>query len=209
MQEWSKGYCYFDIPKKERDSAITHLLMVLAKSIKTLGLSEREIEMDGDVKIYLAHLLFAAALPDYQGAVGKYVSADSSQVVKMINKTEDQVIRYFIYKVNADHLLVQLSVFKQLSQNSKATNEPVNQDIKTAESYYERAADFNKKIYKRKTSIGSVLEKLAKHFEIYQKILELARKDFFYFSNEFSDIEFHRFCEELSHYEKEIGRAHV
>lgn len=204
MQEWSKGNCYFDIPKKERDNAIARLLFILAKSIKSLSIKEDEIEMDDDVKIYLAHLLFAAALSDYQEAVGKYISEDASQVTKMVNKTEDQVIRYFIYKVNADHILVALGLIGHSINPLNSSEKITAKTMKIAESYYERAAEFNHKIYHRKTSIGLVLEKLSRHFEIYRHILELARKDFFQFSNEFTDAEFRKFCDDLNHYEKEF-----
>ena len=203
MHEEDKKYFYFDIPKQERESAIGYLLNALLKSRTTSHLSSNRNEFDEDVNIYLAHLLFAASLPDYQNAIRRYLSSNVSELVDLVEKNDDRIIRYFIYKVNADHLMIHLGIFQDLEHEHHLFAKSGRQFSSMAKSYYEQAASYNHKIYRRQTAIGSVLEKLANGFEQYQTILKHVRKDFFDFSNHFHDEPFRKFCQDLNRYEKE------
>ena len=84
MPDQEKQYHYFDIPKQERDSAIGFFLNSLLKSRSACRLTSNQIEFDEDVNIYLAHLLFAASLPDYQGAVERYLSTNVSEKAELM-----------------------------------------------------------------------------------------------------------------------------
>ena len=203
MQDQEKRYFYFDIPKQERDSAIGFLLNALLKSRTTCRLPSNNAAFDEDVNIYLAHLLFAASLPDYRGAVQRYLSTNVSEITDLVEKNDDRIIRYFIYKVNADHLMVHLGVFQDLENEHHAFGKSEQQFSSMAQNYYRQAASYNRRIYRRETAIGSVLEKLARGFERYKTILRFARKEFFHFSNQFHDEPFQRFCEEVSRFERE------
>ena len=204
MQEQAKSYFYFDIPKEERDAAISFLLESLIKSRQASGLPSNQIEFDEDVNIYLAHLLFAASLPDYQEAVKRYVNIKISGVMDLVERAEDRVVRYFIYKVNADNLLMHLGIFNDLGSVHNAFGKSERQYSSMAQNYYEQAADYNRKIYRKQTAIGSVLEKLAHSFEGYKVILQYLRRDFFHFSNQFVDHSFRKFCEDINRYEQEL-----
>ncbi len=203
MQEQEKRYFYFDIPKQERDSAIGFLLNALIKSRSACRLPSNQSAFDEDVNIYLAHLLFAASLPDYQGAVQRYLSTNVSEMAELVEKNDDRIIRYFIYKVNADHLMVHLGVFQNLENEHHAFGKSDQQFSSMAQNYYRQAATYNRRIYRRETAIGSVLEKLAEGFERYKTILRFARKEFFHFSNQFHDEPFQKFCEEVTRFERE------
>ncbi len=203
MQEQEKRYFYFDIPKQERDSAIGFLLNALIKSRSACRLPSNQSAFDEDVNIYLAHLLFAASLPDYQGAVQRYLSTNVSEMAELIEKNDDRIIRYFIYKVNADHLMVHLGVFQNLENEHHAFGKSDQQFSSMAQNYYHQAASYNRRIYRRETAIGSVLEKLAEGFERYKTILRFARKEFFHFANQFHDEPFQKFCEEVTRFERD------
>ncbi|OGW90152.1 MAG: hypothetical protein A3A73_01785 [Omnitrophica bacterium RIFCSPLOWO2_01_FULL_50_24] len=204
MNDGMKRYLYFDIPKQERESAISFLLQALLKSRDACELSrEKDSDLDDDVHIYLAHLLFAASLPDYQDAVKRYLSKNVSDMAELIEENDDRIVRYFIYKVNADHLLVHLGLFQDLERGINAFAKSQEQYVSMAQNYYVQAADHNQRIYRRETAIGSVLGKLSRQFKRYQKILRFARKEFFHFANQFQDLNFIKFCEELGHYEAE------
>jgi len=199
-----KGYLYFDIPKQQRDSAIAYLLDVLLKSRATCNMESNKDDLfDEDVNIYLAHLLFAASLPDYQEAVSRYVSKNVSEMNDLVDKNNDRIVRYFIYKVNADHLMVHMGVFQGLENARNPYAKSPEQFSSLARDYYQNAAQHNRRIYRRRTAIGSVLEKLSHHFDRYLMILQIARKDFFHFSNRFNDKEFSKFCRDFGHYEQE------
>ena len=209
MPEQEKRYFYFDIPKQDRDSAIAYLLNALLKSRSTCHLPSNKEEFDEDVNIYLAHLLFAASLPDYQAAVQRYLSTNVSEMADLMEKNNDRIVRYFIYKVNADYLMVHLGIFQDLEKGHHPFGKSEGQFSSMAQDYYRQAASYNRRIYRRQTAIGSVLEKLADGFQRYKTILRFARKEFFHFANRFCDESFQRFCEDIGRYEVEERRNHA
>jgi len=209
MRDEGSGYLYFDIPKQERDSAVAFLLDALLRSRSACQFSSNSEELfDEDVNIYLAHLLFAASLPDYQRAVQRYLSPHVSDLTDLVERNDDRIIRYFIYKVNADHLMIHLGIFKDLEGRTYFQKTP-EQYSSMAQNYYEQAASYNRRIYRRRTAIGSVLEKLAHRFNRYQLVLRSVRKDFFRFTNQFNDVDFGKFCEDISRYEQQEKKNHA
>lgn len=203
MDEQDKSFLYFDIPKEERDYAISYLLDSLEKSKASFKDKNTAKVFDRDVQIYLAHLLFAASMPDYQEAVQRYVSLNVQDIIDFVQRTDDQVIRYFIYKINADYLLIHLGIFGDLEDKTPLNSRTAKEYVKLAKSYYEQAAQYHKKIYKRPTAIGLVLDKLAGSFETCAGLLHAIRRDFFNFSNGFRDKEFSDFYEQMNRYEKQ------
>jgi hypothetical protein len=204
MKREAKKYLYFDIPKQERDSAIAFLLDALLKSKSACGVAtSKDSDSDEDVNIYLAHLLFAASLPDYQKAIKRYLSSNVSEMAELVEENDDRIVRYFIYKVNADHLLVHLGIFQDLESASGSFAKSERQYASMGQNYYKQAAEFNQRIYRRQTAIGSVLEKLSLGFAKYQKVLRFARKEFFHFSNNFRDDKFLEFCGRLRNFEQD------
>ena len=206
MAEEREHYLYFDIPKQERESAIGFLLNVLLKSRSACRLSSNQDEFDEDVNIYLAHLLFAVSLPDYQNTVQRYLSKNVSEIAELIGKNGDRIAQYFIYKVNADHLMIHLGIFQDLENDHHLFGKSERQFSSMAQNYYSQAADYNKRIYRRDTAVGSVLQKLAGGFPKYKTILRFARKEFFHFANHFHDESFQKFCEDINEYEREEKR---
>ncbi len=194
---------YFDIPKQERDSCISYLLSMLLKSRTACQLPSNDQRFDEDVNIYLAHLLFAASLPDYQNAVRRYLAKNVSEITDLIERNEDRIVRYFIYKVNADHLMIHLGLFQNFENSHQLYGKTEQQFCSMARNFYKQAATYNRKIYRRVTAVGSVLEKLADGFDRYQTILRYARKEFFNFSNHFHDEPFQKFCQDLKRFERE------
>ena len=203
MKDQEKGYLYFDIPKQERDSAIAFLLDALLKSRMSCHFpsnSTGDEFFDEDVNIYLAHLLFAASLPDYQSAIKRYLSTNIQDMNELIEKNDDRIVRYFIYKVNADHLMVHLGIFQNMGIERHFFDKTEEQYSNMAKAYYEQAAEHSQRIYRRKTAIGSVLGKLSLSFDRYKLVLHSVRKDFFHFMNYFNDQNFGKFCEDINRY---------
>ncbi len=197
---------YFDFSKEEKDYAIRFLLDAVLRSRGTCGFpSNREI-YDEDVNIYLAHLLFAISTSTYQKLVKKYLVSYPSDLTNLVDTSDDNYIRYFIYKINADNLLVHLGVFQDLRQNMNLPRQNIcpkteEQFKEAARAYYEQAAIYNQRIYRKKTAVGEVLGKLAHHFDQYCNVLQVTRKDFFHFANHFKDREFSDFLQNVQTYE--------
>ncbi len=177
-----KKKLYFDLQKHERDSVIGYLLSSLLQARKDCHIPSNEKTFDEDVNIYLAHLLFASSLPDYQELISRYLTLNSSDLMESIDQHPDKVVRYFIYKVNADYLLVHLGIFHDLVPAAAAHpfRKSERQFIEMGQSYYDYASQYNHQIYRKHTAVGDVLLKLARHFEDYKKILQTLREDFFH-----------------------------
>lgn len=199
-------YLYFDINKQERDTAIRYLLGAILRSRLDSHFDHRVEEFDEDVNIYLAHLLFAIALPEYHELAEPYLSEESSDILRWVKATEDRTIRYFIFKVNADHLLVHLAIFDDLLGNSagrKIFQRSEKHFSELAKLYYDQASHYHLRIYRRKTGVGEVLHKLSRYFDVYLELLRLIRRDYLHFITRFRDQAFDRFIHELSSYEEE------
>lgn len=197
-------YLYFDVNKQERESAIRFLLSSILRCRQDLGLTKQVEETDEDVNIYLAHLLFAIALPEYHELAEPYLSTESSDVLRWVQSTEDRTIRYFIFKVNADHLLIHLAVFGDLSSEARQGffRRSEKHFVELGRLYYEQASSYHERIYRKKTGVGDVLHKLARHFDLYSELLQIVRRDYFHFVTRFRDQAFDRFLKELGTYEK-------
>jgi hypothetical protein len=156
------------------------------------------------VNIYLAHLLFAMSLPEYHEMAEPYLSMETSDVLQMVRQTEDRTIRYFIFKVNADHMMVHTAVFEDLGKKSplKFFTRPAQHYRSLAKLYYDQAASYHRRVYRKQTGIGDVLEKLAKYFDQYQQVLKIVRRDYFNFIHHFRDQAFSQFMTEVKDYEK-------
>jgi len=198
---------YFDFTRDEKDYAIRYLLDAVIRSRANAGFPSNLHSYDEDVNIYLAHLLFAVSTTTYQKLAKKYVAPYPSDLVNLIENADDNYVRYFIYKINADNLLISLSVFQEAMKHMiserriAVTNEAEFAD--RAKHYYDQAALYNQRIYRKKTAVGDVLDKLSSHFDTYCSILQVTRKDFFDFRDHFQDRRFTEFVQGVNEYEKE------
>jgi hypothetical protein len=208
--EKSKDSClYFDISKQERDSAIRYLLGIIIKCRTESNFPSNYYTFDEDVNVYLAHLLFAVSLPEYHDMAEPYLSLDSSDILKWVRSTEDRILRYFIFKVNADHIMIHTAVFNDLveSKQNKLLKKSPKHFRELAKLYYDQAAAYHKRIYRNKTGVVEVLQKLSNYFEPYQNLLKLVRREYFDFVNGFRDQAFKHFMTEVRDYESRMGHS--
>ena len=207
-KKMSDNCLYFDMTKQERDSAIRYLLGAIIKCRTEEQIPSNYYTFDEDVNVYLAHLLFAVSLPEYHEMAGPYLSKESSDILNWVNATEDHTIRYFIFKVNADHLLIHTAIFNDLVGGSrqKFFRSSRNHYHELAKLYYDQAAAYHKRIYRKKTGIGDVLGKLSHYYPVYQGLLSHVRREYFNFVNNFKDQVFHYFVQEMNDYENQLNR---
>jgi hypothetical protein len=186
----SKSYKYFDLKRNERDTVIGYLLNTLLQARRVCRIPSNDKAFDEDVNIYLAHLLLAFSLPDYQALTRRYLNLNASDLMELVDQSQDKVMRYFIYKVNADYLLVHLGIFHDLaSAPADFFRKSERQFVEMGQSYYEQASEYNHQIYRKHTAVGEVLEKLSHHFGDYKKILEVMRSEFFHMMKKISSVE--------------------
>lgn len=197
---------YFDISSQERDSALRFLLSSILKVRKEEGFPSNHFVFDEDVNVYLAHLLFAVSLPEYHDMASPYLSEESSEILDWVRATDDKTIRYFIFKVNADHLLIHTAIFGDLAMKSKGRffQRSARYYQELARLYYDQAAAYHKRIYRKTTGVGDVLEKISRYFPFYQGMLKHLRRDYFSFVGSFRDQGFQQFLSEMKDFERKM-----
>ena len=203
--EMKNNCLFFDITKQEQDSAIRYLLGAIIKCRKEDGFPSNYYTFDEDVNIYLAHLLFAVALPQYHEIADPYLSTNAFEVMQWIRNTEDRTMRYFIFKINADNLLIHSAVFNDLTQKPRKAffRKSKKHFREMAKLYYDQAASYHKRIYRKRTAVGEVLDKLSRYYEAYQQLLVHVRRDYFQFIENFRNQAFRFFMHEVDEYEAE------
>jgi hypothetical protein len=208
-QEPKAPYLYFNLSSEDRESAIYFLLESILKAKDQAHGLTRVLSFDEDVNIYLAHLLFAVSLPEYHDMADPFLSSNTHEVFEWVRETDDPMLRYFIFKVNADHLLVQSTIFNPDPQLAKRF--PLKKDALPEKSeerlsailYYNQAARFHAGVYDKKTGVGEVLSKIAGQFDVYRHILADVKEDYFKFIECFREQAFQHFLIEISSYEKD------
>lgn len=202
-------YLYFSFSNEERESAIHYLLeSVLKARDQARGLGKAR-GFDEDVNIYLAHLLFAITLPEYHDMADPFLSNQPEQVFEWVRDTEDPMLRYFIFKVNADNLLVQSTVFNpdpELAKRflmKKEKKDEKNEVSLATTLYYNHASRCHAGLHDKKTGVGEVLEKIAGDLPLYQKVLAGVRTDYFKLIDCFRDQAFQNFYIKMGGYEKQ------
>ena len=198
---------YYDLSDHEREKAVSFLLGSILKSRCNLKEKINSATPDDDVNVYLAHLLFAVTTSEYRQIANRYLSPYVSNVEKMIEETDDCYIKYFIYKVNADHLLLHLGIFGDLGDDAPRAHAVFQPGEKQysgrAITYYDRAAYFNQRIYRKQTAVGMVLCKLSEKFDRYRDLLKATRRDYFHFASISTDDQFAGFVRSLTEFERE------
>jgi len=202
-------YLYFGLSNEDRESAIYFLLESILKAKDQSRDLTRTLAFDEDVNIYLAHLLFAISIPEYHDMADPFLSTNTQEIFEWVRETEDPMLRYFIFKVNADHLLVQSTIFnpeafmaKRFSFK-KETKEAKSEERLAAILYYNQASRCHSDVHDKKTGVGEVLGKIAGQFDVYRNMLSGVKEDYFKFIECFREQAFQHFLVKLSHYEKD------
>ncbi|HNX69086.1 MAG TPA: hypothetical protein PLL75_06605 [Candidatus Omnitrophota bacterium] len=208
-QESHKAFLYANLSSEERESAIYFLLESILKVRDQDPAFACGNRFDEDVNIYLAHLLFATSLPEYHEMADPFISSRPEEVFEWVRDTDDPMLRYFIFKVNADHLLIQSTILDpELAKGKRFFSKKDKPDEKrmAARMYYRHACKCHEVVYDKKTGVGEVLGKIAENLDLYFNILSGAREDYFKFIDCFRDQAFQRFFQQLEHYEDEHRR---
>ena len=152
---------YYNLQSGEPESPLGYLLHCLLESRVRLGLPAVE-SSDEEINVYLGHLLVSAMTPAYREACERYVAPTDADVFEKAGACREPAEKFFLYRANADHQLLSRSVFR-------APNDAPPRG--EGSMYYHFAAEYNKQIYRRITTISTVLEHLSDTFQTYEAIL--------------------------------------
>lgn len=196
---------YAHLRKEEKETVYAFIMRTLLMARRSLKIKSSKPFFDEDVNVYLAHLLLSICDPSWQEQNHKYVSTNDTDLFERIRHTNDNSLKYCIYKVNADNILIRLGIFQNLGEghNIKDTKwgRTEAQYICKAKIYYEFASLYNQRIYGKSSAESQVLEKLSRWLERYLRILSIMRNEYLDFIEKISDKQFKGFLDQLKCYE--------
>lgn len=165
---------YYQIPGSQPEATFGAIMEILLKTRLKLHLETNQKLYDEDVNAYLAGLLVSYIDPQYLQAISEVLSQYDVDVFQAVARAEDRYQAYWIYKVNADDLLVSLGLFRKFHQTARG-------ELLRIKRYYSSASSYQKRIYGKPTAVGEIQIKLAEWTERYLTILAGARQDYMHF----------------------------
>jgi hypothetical protein len=175
----------------EEPQALSYFLTSLLKARESLSCPPQTEEYDEDVNVYLSHLLYDYAQPEYREKARRYLISNEMDLPQRLEDAHEAGERYFLFKVNGDELLLGLGIFRNKGTTYRdrysfwGHGEKFYQS--EASSYYWEAAQWNQRIYHKKTAVAEVLTKLSAKLGKYLAILEKVSGEYFdFFKTNFS-----------------------
>jgi hypothetical protein len=161
-----------------------------------------------DVNVYIVNLLCLLADPVYYMQMYKYVADHDTDIFRMVENTTDDRLRYWVYKANADHLLVSLGLFGPRGEPARGpggdsgplSSKAARTDAGRGKTYYSFASCYCGNLAKRWRPLADVLCKLSWGFEKYVAILDHMRGEYFNILDVFSEGEIFHLQRELDQF---------
>ena len=179
---------YYPLGEPMPEGTFGYMVELLLKSRLKLRLDADRL-YDEDVNAYLAGLLVSYIDPLYLHWIRRILAPyDVDLHEAVLGYCEDRVQSYWIYKVNADDLLMARGVF----HSPPAPEEEHRGELIRLKRYYSAASQFQRRIYGRLTAVGEVHSKLAGEAERYLAILSTTRRDYLQFVQQLSPEELNR-----------------
>jgi len=189
---------YYQLPGFQPEPVFGTIVEMLLKTRLRLHLEATEALSDEDVNAYLAGLLVSYVDPGYVNTVSRVVSPYDVDVFQLAEKTQDHYRAYWIYKVNADDLLLSLGIFRKLWQEEKG-------EVIRMKRYYAHASEYHRRIYGKPTALGEIHTKLAAGSERYLTILSNTRREYFSLLDQMQSEEIAALSLNLRQYEAEVS----
>lgn len=189
---------YYPIPGSPRGEAtFGAIIEMLLKTRLKLHLETNRESYDEDVNAYLAGVLVSYIDPNYLQAASEFLSQYDIDIYHSVNRSEDKVQIYRIYKVNADDLLVSLGIFRKIWQE-------YGEELDRMRRYYQYASEYQRRIYGKLTAVGEIQRKLAEGQKRYLTILAGAREEYLHFLEQLKIEEIEAFGHHLAQFEQEL-----
>jgi hypothetical protein len=202
-------------PRRNQSPAYTFMVDCFLRSRTETG-NPSNVEYDEeDVNVYIVNLLCLLMDPVYYLQVHKYVANNDVDIFRKIETTMDNRLRYWVYKANADYLLVNLGLFDSgdgpgsgcREENGPLSGRSARADAERGKTYYNFARSYCCSLAKPSRAVASVLGKLSYGFETYVTILDHMRGEYFNIMDTFSEGEMFHLQRELDRFKnREIIR---
>lgn len=196
---------YFDLTTHQQEEALGLMVKWVLHARRRLGAPSNAPAFDEDVNVYLGHLLLAAMDPRYRTLCDRYVAWHDLDVFQRASQTDLPQLKSLIYRLNADHLLLIVSVF----QPPHVAEEPAGAAARAAHegygsTYYHFAAAYAKQRRAPSDGVSGVLDKLADGFGKYALVLTDVRREYFHFLEALSGRQFARLLQEVAEEERAL-----
>ena len=172
--------------KKIQSPAYPYIMDCFLRSRTESGNPSNIEYEEEDVNVYIVNLLCLLLDPVYLLQVHKYVADYDTDIFQKVESTMDKRLRYWVYKANADHLLVTLGLFGYGGDSPAGREEAIGplsgKSAQTAaergKTYYDFARCYCRSLARCSTALADVLGKLAFGFEKYVVILDYMRGEY-------------------------------
>lgn len=159
-------YSDLTAPQPSRIPLSYFMMLAVLKARTETGMGETA--GDEDVNMYLSSALGSAADPRYLEWARPFIFEYGSDVFASIEHTPDTRLKYTTYRVNADHLLLEIGIFDR--EHTEALR---------CRWYYGFANAYSQQLARRRTGLSEVLDKMAHNFDRYASVLGVVRREYF------------------------------
>jgi hypothetical protein len=136
---------------------------------------------------------------------------DDASLSDAVSSITNPRIKYEIYKINADHILVSLGIFKNARgarPGSAALLEPGDACYRgRGTAYYELAQSYARQTFRRSTAVSDVLGKLSRGFERYLAVLSIMAGEYLNMVRAMSEGELYHLGHEVSRIGRDAERS--
>jgi hypothetical protein len=173
------------------------MMRTLLHSRVDLDESVEESGEDEDMNVYLAHLLKSFDDPVYAESARSFLHAYDHEVLGRLARSTDARLKYKIYKTDTDFLLVSIGVFDNpnlalmnrlpAAATTRRAMEPTEDVVMgRGRTCYRFAYQYSQLVPRQQPMLTDVLEKLARGFDRYTRVLAHLRGEYFDVARELS-----------------------
>ncbi len=187
-----------------KENVYPYLMDCFLRSRKESGNPSNVDYYEEDVNVYIVDLLCLLLDPVYYLQVEKYVTDFDSGVFEKVRESSDNRLRYWVYKANADHLLVSLGLFGAHDDGtgvgSPLSGPSARRAAARGMAYYGFARSYCEQLASPSRGVAEVLGKLSVGFEKYVAILDHMRGEYLNILDRISEGE-------MFHLQRQIERV--
>lgn len=167
---------YYELgqPEDEREQTAFFILDSLLRSRVACGFESQDDTHDESVNVYLVHLLSTLVAAPHLGSVAAERDID---VFAQVRDSQDPRFKSFVYRINADHLLLTSSLFTDMPAHHHRQG---RRRIGRGKAYYHYASLFHERLRAASPVYARILRLLSQDFERYVDVLFHMRSEYFH-----------------------------
>ncbi len=159
------------------DPSFSYMLDTLLQSRIATDHESNSEYFDEDVNVYLSLLLNSMVKNGFHREAARYVAGYESDLPEILDQARTAVMKYRVYRINADYLLLQTGLF-QVPGETDSVDTSLLSSIERGKTYYRFACSLTDRIPERYRPLSSVLAKLSYGFDTYREVLSFMRGEF-------------------------------